>query len=237
MKHDKLFFFEVGRNMSKYLSCSLGLYLVFQGLVEVGDFVGLARVSSGPLLYGVSRITQSGVGHFLLMLLTTGLLVSIYECFRRSLSKVKSLLSYVVLAIITLMVCDFLVSLSPDSTTDMFQQVHNPSRFASFSIRFRNVSSLLQSLLSFILSIALIVKYRGRIAAYGWVNVACMLLSGAGIGYLYTFLANNNVDFLNRGMAFAWTAFRYVVGILPVVFLRRTLVHRDIKESKNEDDI
>ena len=83
MKHDKLSFFEVGRNMSKYLSCSLGLYLVFQGLVEVGDFVGLARVSSGPLLYGVSRITQSGVGHFLLMLLTTGVLVSIYECFRR----------------------------------------------------------------------------------------------------------------------------------------------------------
>lgn len=237
MKTKKLSFFEVRKPVSRFLSWSLVLYLIFQGIVEAGDFVGLAKVSSGPVLYGLSRITQSGVGHFLLLLLNTGLLLSFFECFRRSLSKVKSLLSYVVLAIMTLMVCDFLLSLSPDTTTDLLHQVQNPSRFSVFASHFRVASSVLQNILSIILSVALIVKFRGRIAAYGWVYLGCTFLTAVGFGYLYKFLANTDVDFLNRGLAAAWTAFRYFVGVLPVVFMRRTLVFNEIKDSGTDEDI
>lgn len=237
MSNKKLSYFEVKRPVSRYLSWALALFLLFQGIVELGDFVGLARVSSGPLVYGLSRITQSGVGHFLLSLVTTGLLVSIYECFRRSLFKAKSVISYLVLAIMTLMVCDFLVGLGTVGSTDIMQQLQSPTRFDSFAVRFKNTSAAFQSILAVIMSIALVWKYRGRIALYGWVNLASMIISGLGVGSLYMFLMNHNVDFLNRGLSLAWTVFRYVIEIFPVVFLRRTLVYKQIKDSDEHGDI
>ena len=237
MSNKKLSYFEVKRPVSRYLSWALGFFLLFQGIVELGDFVGLARVSSGPLVYGLSRITQSGVGHFLLSLVTTGLLVSIYECFRRSLFKAKSVISYLVLAIMTLMVCDFLVGLSTAGSTDIMQQLQSPTRFDSFAVRFKNTSAAFQSILALIMSIALVVKYRGRIALYGWVNLASMIISGLGVGSLYMFLMNHNVDFLNRGLSLAWTAFRYVIEILPVVFMRRTLIYKQIRDADERGDI
>lgn len=237
MKKEKVSFFEVAKKTGKCLSWALGLYLLFEGIVEIGDFIGLAKVSSGPIAYAISRLTQSSVGHILFLLANTGLLVFIYEWFRRSLSKHKSMLSYVVLAIMTLMVCDFLVSLAPDSSQNILQQIQNPSRFDSFAVRFRNISAAFQSILSLILSLGMMIKYKGRLAAYGWVNLACMIVSGVGMGYLYMFLYNHNINFMNQGLAFAWVLFRYIVGVLPVLFLRRTLVHKDILQADNQNDI
>lgn len=64
-----------------------------------------------------------------------------------------------------------------------------------------------------------------------------MIISGLGVGSLYMFLMNHNVDFLNRGLSLAWTAFRYVIEILPVVFMRRTLIYKQIRDAEERGDI
>lgn len=234
MKSEKISFFNVKLKINKLLSWALGLFLCFEALIEAGDFVGLTNSSSGSLAYLLSLFSQNPVLHLLCMLITTASLLFIFEWFRRSLSKRKSIISYVVLAIMTLMACDFLVSLVPDGSHNILQQIQHPTNFSSFVSRFKNVSSGIQSILMLIMSIPLLVKYKGRIAAYGWSNIICMPISGVGMGYLYMFLYNHNVSFMNSGLAFAWVFFRYLIGIIPVVFLRRTLVYNTIQETTDD---
>lgn len=233
----KIGFFEVKPKTDRFLTWTLVLYLAFEALVEIGDYIGLARVSNGAVAYGISRITQSGVGHVLLSLVCSGFLVFIWEWFRRGLQKVNSLLRYLVLAIMTLIVCDFLVSLAPDSSANTLEQIVHPSRFVSFAESFRNVSDGVQSVLLLVLSCSLIYKFKGRIRTYGIVNLICMLGGGFVTGWLYMLFFNLSTNGFPQGLALAFVFLRYVAGVLPYVFLRRTLINRTVKESGEEDDI
>lgn len=232
----KVRFFEIKPKANKVLSWVLGLYLFFEALVELGDYIGLAKVSSGPFVYGISRITNSSVGAFLLLTVTTGLLLTIWEMFRRSLAKTKSLLWYVVLAIITLMVCDFLVSLAPDGHESLMDQIQHPSRFDSFASRFKSVSALFQTILQLFLDAALIYKFRGRVRTYAIVSLCCIFLPGLGL-LGYSSLANNGVDLYSPVFTSLLMVFRYAIGVLPVIFLRRTMLYQHIKDAGEGGDI
>lgn len=236
MAKDKLRYFEVNQKTDKILTWVLVAFLVVAAFIQVGDFIGLAHVSDGPISYGISRITQSGVGKILLSILSTGLLLTIWENFRRSLVSVKSTFSYVVLALIALMFCDLLVSFVPDGTGSIQDMMH-PSRFSSFATRFKGVSSGVQSILQIILSIGILVKFRGRISAFGWSTIICMVATGVISGWFYMYLFNTGVNMLSVGVSAAFEAVHYVLSVIPVVFLRLTMVHRSVHESEGRGDI
>lgn len=236
MANNKIGIFDIKQKTNKILSWVLGAYLAFEALVECGDFIGLARVSSGPLAYGISRITQSGVGHVLLTLVVSGLLIYLWEMFRRSLKTVKSWTWYIVLALIALMTCDALLSLQPESTNFM-DQLKNPSRFEDFAIRFKNASAGVQAILQIVLSIVLIIKNKARIRLFGIINLVCLFMSGFGTAKLYSFMVEHSVNFLSTGLAFGTVVFRYIIQVLPVIFLRRTMVYRHIKDADSSNDL
>lgn len=235
MGNKKLGYFEVKKKTNKFLNWSLIGFLILEALVELGDFIGLARVSNGPLVYGISRITQSGVGHVLLTLVTTGFFIFIWEWFRRSLKGVGSKLWYVVLALITLIGCNALLSLAPDGYST-FAQIQHPSRFSTFSSNFILVSNGVQNLLKIILSIGLIIYYRGRIRTFAWLTLASVLLIGDGT-YIYNYLYTSGVDMANQSLAFGFAAFMYLMVVLPVIFLRRCMTYTHVKSANGDSDI
>lgn len=235
MAKEKLRLFEVKEKINKSLTWVLVAYLVLEALVEIGDFIGLARVSSGPIVYGLSRITQSGVGHTLLFIAVTGCLVYIWEWFRRSLKASGSLIWYIVLALITLMVCDVPFSFVPDN--NLLQPLQSPSHWESFASSFRYASSGVQSILQIVLSFALLIKFRGRISMYAGVNLLCILMTGVGTGWLYTFLVNSGMNSLTSGLAAAFVLLRYVLIVLPVVFLRRSMTYRNVHDADSSTDL
>lgn len=236
MENKKTTEFEVSRQTNKALTWVLVAYLLVEALVETGNYIGLARVSSGPLVYGISRITQSRVGEVLLSLCSTGLLLSLWEVFRRSLMKAKSLLWYVVIAIMALVACDFLVLLIPDGSGNMMEQVQrHASRFDTFSDSFRAVSGVVQSILGVLLSIALIVGYRGRLRAYGWVSIVCPLAWGAAMAVSFSYMVEHAATWVGSGLSVLTVCLRYVLGVLPYVFLRRTMVYKHVHEAEGDD--
>lgn len=231
MSKQKIRYFEVKEPINKALTWSLVAYLLFQALIEAGDYIGLARVSNGPIVYGISRITQSGVGRVLLTLASTASLVFIWEWFRRGLNKSKSVISYVVLALITLMICDVPFSFVPEG--GFITQIHQPSRFENFAQNFIFASSGVQSILQIVLSIALLVKFRGRISAFGWANLASIFMIAYGTGWLYT----KSADYMTQTLAAGFTFFRYVIGVFPIVFLRRTMKYTTIHDADSSNDL
>lgn len=130
MATDKYSHFEMSRQSGRITTGVLAAYLLLELLVEAGDFIGLARVSQGPLVYGISRITQTGVGHVFLTLATTGTLLFLWDRLRRALKDVKSVLWYVVLALMALMVCDMLLMLPPE-TSSLMDSIQHPTRFTT----------------------------------------------------------------------------------------------------------
>lgn len=237
MSKIKLRYFDIKPKTNKYLTWSLVAYLFVSALIAIGDFIGFAHVSDGSIVYGISRITQSGVGKVLLSLVSTGFLVSIWEMFRRSLKNANSMLWYFVLALMTLMVCDFLVSIIPDGGDNVIQQLQHPSRFDTFATRFKNVSAGVQSILQIILSISLLVKFRGRISAFGWSTLICMILTGVFTGWIYTYIYNNVTGLVPFGLSLSFVVVRYLLVAIPVVFLRRTMDYRNIHEASASNDI
>lgn len=235
MASNKTTEFEVSQRVSKALTWVLVAYLLVEALVETGNYIGLARVSSGPLVYGISRITQSRVGEVLLSLCSTGLLLSLWEVFRRSLMKAKSLLWYVVIAIMALVACDFLVSLIPDGSGSMMEQLQHASRFDTFSDSFRAVSGVVQSILGVLLSIVLIVGYRGRLRAYGWVSIVCPLAWGVAMAASFSYMVDHATTWVGSGLSVLTVCLRYVLGVLPYVFLRRTMVYKHVHEAQGDD--
>ena len=236
MATDKYSHFEMSRQSGRITTGVLAAYLLLELLVEAGDFIGLARVSQGPLVYGISRITQTGVGHVFLTLATTGTLRCLWDRLRRALKDVKSVLWYVVLALMALMVCDMLLMLPPE-TSSLMDSIQHPTRFTTFANHFRSVSSGLQTLLRLGLSISLIVKYRGRILAYGCSDIVCTVLSAVGMGAFYSYLVTSGVSFLSGALSFGVVLFRYALGVIPIIFMRRTMVYTHVRNADAEGDI
>lgn len=234
---EKIGCLEVSRKSSKLLTWVLISYLLIEALVQAGDYIGLARVSHGPIIYGISRITQSRVGEILLSLCSTGLLLTIWEMFRRSLAKIQSILWYLVLAIMALVFCDFLVSLIPNASGSLLEQVQNPTRFDTFATRFRTVSGGLQLILGLILSVALIVKYKSRLRVYGWVSIICPVAWSFVMGAAFSYMVDHTVEWLSSGLSVLTIMVRYVLGVLPFIFLRRTMVYKSVHESDYDGDL
>lgn len=235
MKKNKIGIFTVKPHINKTLTWVLAAYLVLEFLVECGNFVGLAHVSSGWLTYGLSRITQSGVGKVLFMIATTGTLFYIWEWFRRSMKKTSTVLSLVVLALITLMICDVPFSLVPGPST--LAEFQHPGRIHTFAENFLNVSSGVQSILQIIISIAAWISFKGRIRSFGIANLACIFISAVGTGWLYTYLYNASTSPITPAVSFAFVLFRYIMGVIPVIFLRRTMTYKHISETEDQNDI
>ena len=132
MSNTKIGIFDVTQKINKQLTWVLAALLVLEALVCVGDYIGLVGVSRGPLVYGISRITQSGVGKVLLPIVCSYFFIHIWFFFRRSLAAANSLLRYLVLAIIALIGCDMVLGLRPDSFSTL-EQIQHPSKFTSFA--------------------------------------------------------------------------------------------------------
>lgn len=236
MATDKYSHFEISRQSGRITAGVLAAYLLLELLVEAGDFIGLARVSQGPLVYGISRITQAGVGHVFLTLATTCTLLFLWDRLRRALKDVKSVLWYVVLALMALMVCDmlliFLLRLPASWTVSSILRVS--LRFAN---HFRSVSSGLQTLLRLGLSISLIVKYRGRILAYGCSDIVCTVLSAVGMGAFLFLPRHERCELPSGALSFGVVLFRYALGVIPIIFMRRTMVYTHVRNADAEGDI
>lgn len=236
-KKEKLRYFDVSKKTAKVLGAALGAYLVLEAFIEVGNYIGFAHVSKGAIVYGISRITQSEVGKVLLSLCTTGALVTLFEVFRRSLDKAKSTLKYVVLAIMTLLICDFLISLVPGSTGNSIQSYMSPSRFDTFADRFRAVSNTVQGILEFILAIGVMIKYRGKIFAYGFAMILCHIISGISTALFFNTLNEDPNKFLEMGFDKVSLVINYLLIVIPTVFLKMTMKHTIVHKSGGNDDI
>lgn len=230
MKKSKYKYFQVRPNIGKALTWSLIGYLVFEALIDAGEFVGLSTRSGGFSSF-ISTITQSGVGKALLLVFSTSTLLYIWEWFRRLLNKIGSVLRYVVLALMTLSVCDLLASFVVNFTGDPLHNALQPSGLYQFAASFRSVSSFVQSVLLLALTITLVIKYSGRLATYGWVNIICMLLSGVGTGWLYMLVYNSQASLQSLGISSVFVLLRYVFTIVPVIFLRRTMISNISNDS------
>lgn len=235
MSNTKIGIFDVTQKINKQLTWVLAALIVLEALVCVGDYIGLVGVSRGPLVYGISRITQSGVGKVLLPIVCSYFFIHIWFIFRRSLAAVNSLLRYLVLAIIALIGCDMVLGLMPDSFSTL-EQIQHPSKFTSFASSFMSVSLGLQTLLKTVLSIGLIVKFTGRIRTFARVTLVCVLLIGDG-RYLYTYLYNAGINASIQGLALGMMVFKYLTVVIPVIFLRRTMTYTNVKSADGDTDI
>lgn len=235
MSKYKLKVFDVKQKINKYLTWSMIGYLVFEALIQVGDFIGMAHTSSGAIVYSLSRITQSGVGSVLLSICSAGTLLYIWEWFRRSLKTVGSKLWYVVLALMVLIACNTILGFMPDGYSTL-EQIQNPTRFTSFASSFMTVSMSIQTLLKFILSVGLIIKFRGRISLYAWVSLVCVFVIGDG-RYLYNYIYNYGSNSFSQAIALSFVAFKYLTLVIPTVFLRRSMTYTHIKSVDGENDI
>ena len=115
--------------------------------------------------------------------------------------------------------------------------IQHPTRFTTFANHFRSVSSGLQTLLRLGLSISLIVKYRGRILAYGCSDIVCTVLSAVGMGASYSYLVMSGASFLSGALSFGVVLFRYALGVIPIIFMRRTMVYTHVRNADAEGDI
>lgn len=230
-------FFEVSKKTSSFLGCTLGIYLVVELFKELGQYLGLARVSRGPIIYGISRITQSGVGDVLISLVIAGSIIIMYEALRRALSKDNSLLKYIVLAMMTLIVCDFLVGLVPDFNGSNYQNYMQPSRLDTFSERFKTVGTSVEGLLEMVLAIGLMIKYRGKILIYGGAVLVCHFLSGLLSAVFMNLYSADPLAYIPKGYAKIAIISNYILMVLPMVFLKLTMKHQVVYESEKDGDL
>lgn len=233
MKNNKMLrYFEVKRPVGRVLSWSLAGFLVLTGLIFVGDYIGNARISDGWLTYGISRITQSRVGEVLFSLASAGCLLVIYEHFRRCFVRAKSVLSFLVLAIMALIGCETLLSLIPAEHYGLPASPEMMTHWSTFADRFRNSSELIINVLQFVLAFFLCLRYRGRIVSYAIASVVCPLVVPlifvVSLGWYDHY---GQGDFYRVGMILLDFAFT----VLPVILLRRTMKHVVIHESGDHD--
>lgn len=219
MNSKKLYSFDISDREHKVIMWAISLFVGLNFVAMLPEFITLSGVTDGASLPGFRHLIGSSVGKMLLAIFSTGSLVVVWELIRRQLSVSKSMLSYVVLAIITLVIMGFLKDI-PNGTS-VVDSLNQPVEL-SVTHRIGIVSGYLLNIILFLFGIVLAITTRGRLRALGLSLFLCPIVGGTlDVAYISAYSANLLTG--AGAVPCIVSVLKWILNVLPIIFLGRTM--------------
>lgn len=233
MNRSKLSYLEISNKEHRVIAWAICLYVGLGFIAMLPGFLSLCGVSNGAFLSTSRHLVKDNISNIALGVISTGGLACAWELLRRKLAKFHAVLSYVILAIITLVILS-LLKLVPDYTSGSVMQLNQPFGTSVWH-RIGFISGYLLSFVQFFLGIALAIKTRARLRTFGLALFVCpIIISFLDVTYIYIYNGELQVGIAEKAILCIISFMEWVLRVLPIIFLGRTMKVNEQDKRREE---